>query len=135
MTTRNAMPALLIYLETDPAAPLGGGPVATDNRDAVRFLQHMNAAAYAAHPGVFTVAEESTAWAGVTALLRDRFNANEILVSLMLVYVATLTLSYLVYGPWKDPAGFNFPQTRTFERVTQIPRLWSGSRVMPGRIP
>ena len=72
------------------------------------------------------------AWAGVTALLRDRFNANEILVSLMLVYVATLTLSYLVYGPWKDPAGFNFPQTRTFERVTQIPRLWSGSRVTLG---
>lgn len=72
------------------------------------------------------------AWAGVTALLRDRFNANEILVSLMLVYVATLTLSYLVYGPWKDPAGFNFPQTRTFERVTQIPRLWSGSRVTIG---
>ena len=72
------------------------------------------------------------AWAGVTALLRDRFNANEILVSLMLVYVATLTLSYLVYGPWKDPAGFNFPQTRTFERVTQIPRLWSGTRVTIG---
>ena len=72
------------------------------------------------------------AWAGVTALLRDCFNANEILVSLMLVYVATLTLSYLVYGPWKDPAGFNFPQTRTFERVTQIPRLWSGSRVTIG---
>ena len=72
------------------------------------------------------------AWAGVTALLRDRFNANEILVSLMLVYVATLTFSYLVYGPWKDPAGFNFPQTRTFERVTQIPRLWSGSRVTIG---
>ena len=72
------------------------------------------------------------AWAGVTALLRDRFNANEILVSLMLVYVATLTLSYLVYGPWKDPAGFNLPQTRTLERVTQIPRLWSGSRVTIG---
>ena len=72
------------------------------------------------------------AWAGVTALLRDRFNANEILVSLMLVYVATLTLSYLGYGPWEDPAGFNFPQTRTFERVTQIPRLWSGSRVTIG---
>ena len=71
-------------------------------------------------------------WAGLVALLRDRFNANEILVSLMLVYVATLTLSYLVYGPWKDPAGFNFPQTRTFERVTQIPRLWSGSRVTIG---
>src|SRR5215212_1470869 len=61
------------------------------------------------------------AWAGITALLRDRFNANEILVSLMLVYVADMVLSYLVYGPWKDPAGYNFPQTKNFEAVTQIP--------------
>ncbi len=72
------------------------------------------------------------AWAGLTALLRDRFNANEILVSLMLVYVATLLLSYLVFGPWKDPMGYNFPQTRTFEKVTQIPRLMAGSRVHIG---
>ena len=71
-------------------------------------------------------------WAGLTALLRDRFNANEILVSLMLVYVAVMLLSYLVYGPWKDPAGYNFPQTKTFEKVTQIPRLMSGSRVNLG---
>ncbi|MFM6995823.1 MAG: ABC transporter permease [Limnohabitans sp.] len=71
-------------------------------------------------------------WAGITALLRDRFNANEILVSLMLVYVADMLLGYLVYGPWKDPAGYNFPQTRTFEAVTQIPRLMSGSRVSVG---
>ncbi|CAM4024096.1 ABC transporter permease [Paracidovorax anthurii] len=71
-------------------------------------------------------------WAGITALLRDRFNANEILVSLMLVYVATLVLGYLVYGPWKDPMGYNFPQTRTFERVTQIPRLVQGSRMTIG---
>ena len=72
------------------------------------------------------------AWAGVTAFLRDRFNANEILVSLMLVYVADLILSYLVFGPWKDPAGYNFPQTKTFEAVTQMPRLMQGSRVTIG---
>ena len=72
------------------------------------------------------------AWAALTALLRDRFNASEILVSLMLVYVADMVLSYLVYGPWKDPNGFNFPQTRTFEAVTQIPRLMTGSRVSVG---
>jgi len=72
------------------------------------------------------------AWASLTALLRDRFNANEILVSLMLVYVATLVLNYLVFGPWKDPGGYNFPQTRTFEAVTQIPRLMKGSRVNVG---
>lgn len=72
------------------------------------------------------------AWAALTALLRDRFNANEILVSLMLVYVATLLLNYMVFGPWKDPAGYNFPQSKTFEAVTQIPRLMAGSRVSIG---
>ncbi len=71
-------------------------------------------------------------WAGIVALLRDRFNANEILVSLMLVYVADLVLSYLVYGPWKDPNGYNFPQSKTFEKVTQIPRLFDGTRVNIG---
>ena len=72
------------------------------------------------------------AWAAVVALLRDRFNANEILVSLMLVYVAEMVLSYLVYGPWKDPAGFNFPQTITFLDATKVPRLFAGSRVNIG---
>jgi len=71
-------------------------------------------------------------WASLTALLRDRFHANEILVSLMLVYVAVQLLSYLVGGPWKDPGGFNFPQTKNFEAVTRIPRLFDGSRVSIG---
>ena len=71
-------------------------------------------------------------WGGITALLRDRFNANEILVSLMLVYVAIQVLNYLVYGPWKDPQGFNFPQTKTFEAAAQVPRLMQGSRVNIG---
>ena len=72
------------------------------------------------------------AWAAITALLRDRFNASEILVSLMLVYVADQVLGYMVFGPWKDPAGYNFPQSKTFEAVTQIPRLMAGSRVSIG---
>jgi general nucleoside transport system permease protein len=71
-------------------------------------------------------------WAGITALLRDRFNANEILVSLMLVYVADMVLSYLVFGPWKDPQGYNFPQSKTFEAATKIPRLMQGSRMSIG---
>ncbi len=71
-------------------------------------------------------------WAAITAVLRDRFNANEILVSLMLVYVAAQVLSYLVGGPWKDPQGFNFPQSKTFEAATRIPRLFEGSRVSIG---
>ena len=73
-------------------------------------------------------------WAGITAFLRDRFNANEILVSLMLVYIAVLTLNFMVHGPWKDPLGHNFPQSKTFEAITQMPKLFAGSRVNLGLI-
>ncbi|MBK6714120.1 MAG: ABC transporter permease [Burkholderiales bacterium] len=72
------------------------------------------------------------AWAALVALLRDRFNANEILVSLMLVYVAEMLLNWLVYGPWKDPQGYNFPQTITFLAPTKIPRLVDGWRMNVG---
>ncbi|WP_374318942.1 ABC transporter permease [Aquabacterium sp.] len=71
-------------------------------------------------------------WAAIVALLRDRFNASEILVSLMLVYVADMVLSYLVYGPWKDPNGYNFPQTITFLDPARIPKLVSGFRMNIG---
>ncbi len=72
------------------------------------------------------------AWAAIVALLRDRFNANEILVSLMLVYVADMLLGWLVYGPWKDPQGYNFPQTIGFLAETRIPRLVAGLRAHIG---
>ena len=72
------------------------------------------------------------AWAAIVALLRDRFNASEILVSLMLVYVAEMLLSYLVYGPWKDPQGYNFPQTITFLDPARIPKIVSGFRMNIG---
>jgi general nucleoside transport system permease protein len=74
------------------------------------------------------------AWGGVVALLRDRFNASEILVSLMMVYIADMLLSYLVYGPWKDPNGYNFPQSITFAAATKIPRLFTGLRVNIGAL-
>jgi len=73
-------------------------------------------------------------WAGITAFLRDRFNAGEILVSLMLVYVAVQVLGFLVFGPWKDPAGYNFPQTRSFDAAALVPRLMKGSRVNLGAL-
>ncbi len=72
------------------------------------------------------------AWAALVALLRDRFNANEILVSLMLVYVAQQLVNYLVFGPWKDPAGFNFPQTKTFDASTWLPPLIERTRLNIG---
>ena len=64
------------------------------------------------------------AWAAITAGLRDKFNASEILVSLMLVYVAQQLVNYLVFGPWKDPQGFNFPQTKNFDPSTWLPAMF-----------
>jgi len=71
-------------------------------------------------------------WAALTAWLRDRFNANEILVSLMLTYVAQLLLLYLVHGALKDPQGYNFPYSRMFEAAAGLPRLLPPNRVHIG---
>ena len=66
-------------------------------------------------------------WAGITALLRDRFNANEILVSLMLVYVADHGAELPGLRPVERPGAATTSRRRkTFEAVTQIPRLMSG---------
>ena len=57
------------------------------------------------------------AYAAIPAFLKTRFNVNEILSSLMLTYVAIQLLYYLMNGPWKDPEGFNFPQTPAVQRL------------------
>lgn len=68
-------------------------------------------------------------WASITAFWRVRLNANEILVSLMLSLVAAQFLHYLLLGPWKDPAGFNFPQSVMFQYDAMVPTLIAGTRV------
>ncbi|GEJ58896.1 ABC transporter permease [Anaeromyxobacter diazotrophicus] len=78
---------------------------------------------------VLAGAAGGAAWAAIVAFLRDRFHANEILVSLMLVYIANLLLNWLVFGPWKDPKGFNFPQTMSFSAATALPRVFPGLRL------
>ena len=72
-------------------------------------------------------------YGAIPALLKTRFNANEILTSLMLVYVAGLFLDWLVRGPWRDPKGFNFPVTTTFEGWQLLPTWprWRARRQRP----
>jgi general nucleoside transport system permease protein len=70
------------------------------------------------------------AWAAIPALLRTRFNANEILVSLMLTYVAVLLLSSLMHGALRDPDGLNFPESRLFQ--TALPLIIPGTRAHVG---
>lgn len=67
------------------------------------------------------------AYGAIPAYLKVRFNTNEILTSLMLVYVAQLFLDWMVRGPWRNPAGMNFPETRTFSVAATLPEIWSAS--------
>ena len=71
-------------------------------------------------------------WAAIPAYLKTRFNTNEILTSLLLVYVAILLLSTLVHGPWRDPAGYNFPESITFQDAAVMPPILSGTRLHAG---
>ncbi len=71
-------------------------------------------------------------WAAIPAFLRTRFNANEILVSLMLVYVASFILSLLVHGAWRDPEGFNFPQSKMFDDNALLLNLLPETRLNVG---
>jgi general nucleoside transport system permease protein len=69
----------------------------------------------------------------IPAMLKTRFTANEILTSLMLVYVAELYLDWLVRGPWRDPQGFNFPQSVMFEKEAVLaPLIGGGGRLTIG---
>ena len=69
------------------------------------------------------------AWAAIPAFLRTRFHTSEILVSLMLVYISQLLLSWLVRSPWRDPTGYNFPQSKVFDDNLVLPLLFDGARV------
>ncbi len=67
------------------------------------------------------------AYATIPAFLKVRFNTNEILTSLMLVYVAQLFLDWLVRGPWRNPQGYNFPETIQFNASAILPEIWTAS--------
>lgn len=71
-------------------------------------------------------------WGLIPAFLRVRFGASEILTSLMLVYVAQQGLDYLARGPWRDPQGFNFPQSVPFDENAIMPLLMGEGRLHAG---
>ena len=69
------------------------------------------------------------AWAAIPALLRTHANTSEILVSLMLNYVAALILGYLVNGPMQDPDGMNYPQSAPLDAPAMFTPLFAGLRI------
>lgn len=71
-------------------------------------------------------------WGGLAGWLRARFNANEVITTLMLNYVASYLLSYLIYGPMMDPDGHGFPQTQMLKESLRLPVLFKGMRIHGG---
>lgn len=55
-------------------------------------------------------------WGLIPAVLKVLFGTSEILVSLMLVYVAQNLLAYVSFGPLKNPEGFGFPGSRNLQQ-------------------
>jgi ABC-type uncharacterized transport system permease subunit len=70
-------------------------------------------------------------WAGIPAVLKRWAATSEAITSLLLNYVATLILAWLVHGAWKDTSSLGFPQSRSLELDERFPIIW-GSRVHAG---
>jgi ABC-type uncharacterized transport system permease subunit len=68
-------------------------------------------------------------WSGIAGVLKAYFNANEVITTSMLNFIAVYLLAYLVNGPMMDPEGFNFPQSPLIAETLELPRLLSGSRL------
>jgi ABC-type uncharacterized transport system permease subunit len=67
-------------------------------------------------------------WAAVPAVLKTRFRVDEVLTSLMLVYVANEAVKFLVYGPWRGTDTRGFPITDEFPAAAHIPSIL-GTRI------
>lgn len=71
-------------------------------------------------------------WGGLAGILRAKFNANEVITTLMLNYVAVYLLAWLVRGPMIDPNGHGFPQTPLIDQALRLPVLLAGTRLHLG---
>jgi general nucleoside transport system permease protein len=62
-------------------------------------------------------------WALLPALLRAKGWLNEVFSTLLLNYLAVLTVQALVFGPWRDPASYNYPESAVFAPTAWLPAL------------
>ncbi|MEM3506040.1 MAG: ABC transporter permease [Candidatus Bathyarchaeia archaeon] len=71
-------------------------------------------------------------WAIMPALFKVKFGINDIITTLMMNYLATLGLNYLVRGPLIDPYGYGFPQSPLLPSSILLPKLIPGTRLHSG---
>lgn len=73
-------------------------------------------------------------WGGIAGFLKAKFNANEVITTLMLNYIALYLLEWVVKGPMMDPAGHGFPQTELINEGLRLPIVLQGTRLHLGLI-
>lgn len=73
-------------------------------------------------------------WGGIAGFLKTKFNANEVITTLMLNYVAFYLLEWLIKGPMMDPKGHGFPQTELIHKGLRLPIILHGTRLHSGLI-
>lgn len=71
-------------------------------------------------------------WAGLVAELKIRFGGNEVLIALMMNFLAVYLVQYLVVGPWRVVG--DMPQTARMPREMWLPYLLPGTRLHAGVI-
>ncbi len=62
-------------------------------------------------------------WALIPAFLKAKYQTNEVITTLMMVYIASEFVNYLVYGPWKGAQEWGFPYSDKFPAAAQLPVL------------
>ncbi len=62
-------------------------------------------------------------WAFIPAFFKARFGTNETIFTLMMNYVAIKFVTYLQYGPWKDPEAGGFPKIAMFSENAILPEV------------
>lgn len=73
---------------------------------------------------VLAAAAGGAFWAVLPAALKIRMGVNETISTLLLNYVASLTVDFLVYGPWKDPDNHGWPATVPFPEAARLPAFF-----------
>lgn len=72
-----------------------------------------------------------TLWGLIPALLKTRLGINETIATLLLNYIALLLVSFLVHGPWRNPASLGWPSTVSFPSGAVLPTFFD-SRIHLG---
>lgn len=86
---------------------------------------------YVIIPGILSAMLMGGMWGGISGVLRSYFNANEIITSLLLNYVAVNLVGFAVRGPLQEPTGVA-PESEKLLDILRLPKLIPASRAHTG---